>query len=285
MKIKINFEKNGKDVNKEVSLDFKSIAKHAVNSAKKLAEKAETFIENLEDTADEIDPNTENDASKAKEQVFENIDNLAKKAEERADQVIAKVDGFIKQVEDHLVKKVFEKDDSDKTDENDSVSGEGKSNSEKDIHFEETLGDGDDYPDEVDEKEAAKIALKNKISQIPEGETFTLAEYLDYTEEFNFDKTMSSYTLANGFLRAIKFPCTSINVNAFAKMLMLEKLSYKKLAREVSGYVNEGLIENLKEHFELWLNERPDVKKYCPNATLWQLLLYFRKKVIETEKN
>ena len=53
----------------------------------------------------------------------------------------------------------------------------------------------------------------------------------------------------------------------------------------MSGYYNEGMIGYLKKNFETWLDGRPDVKKYCPNATLWQLLLYFRKKVIETEKN
>ena len=172
----------------------------------------------------------------------------------------------------------------------DEVENVNISEIEKDNPF-ETEGENyepkEDAQEEIDKNdEQVKNDLEEKISKIPEGKIFTLAEYLDYTEEFNFDKTISSYALANGFLSAIKFPCTLINVDAFAKMLLLEKLSYKELAREVSGYVNEGLIiENLKEHFELWLNQRPDVKKYCPNANLWQLLLYFRKKVIEAENN
>ena len=83
----------------------------------------------------------------------------------------------------------------------------------------------------------------------------------------------------------IKFPCTQITTAVFVQMLKLDKPTYKKIDEEILYGRGGSAIECVKTNFGIWLARRPDVKKYCPNANLWQLLLYFRKKVIEAENN
>ena len=54
MKININFEKEGKEVNREISFDLKSFAKKVASSAVNVAKKVETFIEDSEETTDDF---------------------------------------------------------------------------------------------------------------------------------------------------------------------------------------------------------------------------------------
>ena len=149
------------------------------------------------------------------------------------------------------------------------------------------IEEDDDYPNEVDEKET----FEQKIAKIPEGKKFTLAEYLDYTEEFKGDISMNEVDLAKKFLDDIKFPKSLAANYAFACMLTLNKPSYDEIAKAITSEYCLGKhndvdnIKFLKEEFEVWFERRTDVNKYCPKANLWQLLVYFRKKVKEAENN
>lgn len=140
-----------------------------------------------------------------------------------------------------------------------------------------------DETDENDEK--VENNLEEKISKIPEGKIFTLAEYLDYTEEYKCIGTMQSYhDMAREFLHKINFPCTNKTVEVFVQMLKLDRPSYQKIDEEM--FCGDGVgIEIARCDFGIWLVRRPDVKKYCPKANLWQLLSYFKKKVKEAENN
>ena len=142
----------------------------------------------------------------------------------------------------------------------------------------------------------AKIALEKKIKQIPEGKLFTLEEYLKYTDEFDWGSAIK-YTdeeLVQEFLNIIRYPYSPVSREAFEKSIGMEKISYINLAKNIKTLeilypdqmVDEDfIIETLKNNFDRWLNERPDIGKYCTDASLMKLIRYFVENVhkVQTE--
>ena len=171
----------------------------------------------------------------------------------------------------------------------DEVENANISEIEKDNAFEtedEIDEPKEDAQEEIDKNDTkVKNNLEEKISKIPEGKIFTLAEYLDYIEEFKCDVLKNEYNIAEEFFDMIKFPCTKITTAVFVQMLKLDKPTYKKIDEEILYGRGGSAIECVKTNFGIWLARRPDVKKYCPKANLWQLLVYFKKKVKEAENN
>ena len=141
----------------------------------------------------------------------------------------------------------------------------------------------EEVQEEIDKNdEKVENDLEEKISKIPKGKIFTLAEYLDYTEEGNCIKDTSVFDHRSEiFLDTIKFPWSQEALEAFSRVANLKKPSYEVLSKNLSIKYNRDIVNELKKDFEAWLKGRPDVKKYCPKANLWQLLLYYRKKVNE----
>ena len=74
----------------------------------------------------------------------------------------------------------------------------------------------------------------------------------------------------------------------------MEKISYINLAKNIKTLeilypdqmVDEDfIIETVKNNFDRWLNERPDIGKYCTDASLMKLVRYFVENVhkVQTE--
>ena len=268
MKIKISIEKEGKKNAKEISLGLKSIVKKTTDSVAKVAKKFENQMDSgelfenagnhVENAIDKVDEFTQK-AQEHVEQVIGEADNIAKKAERYAKHV----SNLAKETAEYAKNTFSEK----KNEANESM---------------QEPGDDDAYPNEVDEEEIAKLALKNKISQIPEGKIFTLSEYLDYTEEGNCIKDTSAFDYRSEiFLDTIKFPWSPEALDAFSYVANLKKPSYEVLSKQLSAKYSRDIVMELKKDFKTWLKGRPDVKNYCPKANLWHLLLYYRKKVNE----
>lgn len=164
------------------------------------------------------------------------------------------------------------------------------------------------FSDEISDEERQRMAkriVEKKIKHIPEGKKFTLKEYFDYTEEFKWD----GYTdwefgndfVARDFLNIIRYPSCRISKYAFADAVDLDKLYCANLANRViennavdknrklefSFYFyyddvdEEFIIKCLKKSFNKWLEERQDIRKYCTNASLINLIRYFKSKVLE----
>lgn len=140
-----------------------------------------------------------------------------------------------------------------------------------------------------EDKEKARIALEQKISKIPDGKSFTLSEYLEYTQEYRCDINHTRYMeKAGDFMEGIEYPITPCSIMAFGEAIFLSKdMSYENISKAIDmpGNTVEENIEILKKEFNIWLEKRPDVRKYCPDANVIQLLEYFKKKATENENN
>lgn len=139
-------------------------------------------------------------------------------------------------------------------------------------------------------KEEVEANLKEKISQIPEGKKFTLSEYLDYIGLFTIEKIdgkVDRLIEFGKFSMITKFEGSDYSEIALWRSPDLKEINYFELAKcaEDSDATIDEIIEEFKEDFQYWLERRPDIKKYCTDASFVSYAKYFAQKIKEAENN
>lgn len=256
MKIKITENANVKEV--EISLGLSEKSKSAL---KAFAEKTINTVVNtgaqvikkVNDFADKI---IEEETSEAREHVAE----IVKEAKEDAQRIVYEaMESYFTSEQEHSIQ------------------------NDEDVNANISKIESDDAINTQDANEDVESKLEEKISKIPEGKKFTLAEYLDYLEAYKCEDKVNIEKEVCSFFAAIGYPASYVSRLAFETSATLEHINYNSVCNKIIEYIpnmsKDQIVAALKFDFDKWLETHEDVKMYCPKPTFRFLLKYFVKKI------
>ena len=141
----------------------------------------------------------------------------------------------------------------------------------------------DDYLENAVKSEKT---FDEKLDEIVVDENLTMAELLELLDVYSEKKNLSDTVIA--FFNNIGYPATELSYEAFLSVVGMEKITYDAVADKISetyeGISEEDIISELIGDFNDWLAAHTKVAEICAKPNLRYLMMYFAKKVKESEE-
>ena len=129
--------------------------------------------------------------------------------------------------------------------------------------------------------------FSEKLSEFETEENLTVTELLDSLDVYSKEESVAD--TVNAFFENIEYPARRVSHDAFASIVSMDKITYDAVAEKISEtYIcvsEEEIIADLIEDFNEWLENHDKISSICAKPNLRYLLMYFAKKVKESEES